>query len=155
MRFGLQWLTTLRSCSSLLRYPLLAVVLIDQSDEQIGHLDRTQLQGHVNALRSYFAKHSERLREANALEFWKSVRKDDPIVALLPLARMYLSIPATSCSSESAFSSGGYLNDGRERLTVEHLEDQLVVRDQLLEWRSLDEATMLANVDRLTAPRDH
>ncbi len=61
---------------------------------------------------------------------------------LAPLARMYLAIPGSSATSESAFSSAGFLLDGRERLTTEHLEMQLIIRDQLAEWKQLSGADL-------------
>jgi hypothetical protein len=88
-------------------------------------------------------------QQTGALDWWSSLPAMSPVSFLSPLARMYLSIPASSCSSESSFSSAGFLNEGRERLTTEHLEMQLVIRDKLIELKELPAKEHKECIDKL------
>jgi hypothetical protein len=71
------------------------------------------------------------------LVWWKNGLRDPRLGHILsplaPLARMYLSMPASSADLERSFSSASFLLDHRWRLTPMNLETQVVIRDWLLE----------------------
>jgi hypothetical protein len=121
----------------------------DQDDADV--IDIETLLNHLRNLR----KSLEKSHDANAAKnkpstvWWKELPATSQHVFLAPLARMYLSIPATSASAESAFSSTGFLLEGRERLTTEHLEMQMIIRDKLIEWRSLSAAELAVELEKL------
>ena len=58
--------------------------------------------------------------------------------ALKPLARAYFSAPATSVSSERAWSSAGFIyNETRARMTSENITKLVTIRDRLQNLTSL------------------
>jgi hypothetical protein len=63
------------------------------------------------------------------LQWWASWDEGKPIWSL---AQMFLSIPATSAPAERAFSSSGFIkSEHRNKLSSEHLEDCVTIRDFL------------------------
>lgn len=73
---------------------------------------------------------SDRKRELDILEFWRSVQYRYP--HLCQMAQDVLTIPITTVASESAFSSGGrVLDQYRSCLTPENAEALICGRDWL------------------------
>jgi hypothetical protein len=68
--------------------------------------------------------------DISPLEFWRSKETQSSFPALTKLARIYLSIPATSGDVERLFSVAGALQRARRaRITTNHLEALLLVRE--------------------------
>jgi len=107
----------------------------------------------LNAARQHFeALH--RGEEEDAFDFWRNATGPQPMwifAALAPLARLYLSLSASSADLERSFSSAGFLYEGRDRLLAVNLEAQVVIRDFLLELRrdSQDDGEFVAQVSGL------
>lgn len=75
------------------------------------------------------------IRDAMLFSFWRDCPANQPTVApFLPVASRYLGIPATSASSERAFSStGNMVTKLRNRMSSDLLEDLLLCRDWILQ----------------------
>jgi hypothetical protein len=73
------------------------------------------------------------------LDFWRSLAQDATHIRsirysyLYPLVRLLFATPASSASAERVFSSAGFLQSGRERLTTQHLKQLTVLRDYVLQ----------------------
>lgn len=120
-----------------------------ENDEDV--IDIETLANHLRNLRKSLEKTMTTMWRRTSLQhcWWKDLPPTSQHAFLAPLARMYLAIPATSASAEPAFSSAGFLLDGRERLTTEHLEMQLIIRDKLIEWKELPLAALAAELEKL------
>jgi len=129
----------------------LSLYTTSHSHDEEDVIDLDTLSSHLRNLR----KSLERNFDANvaknkpSAQWWKELPATSQHVFLHPLARMYLAIPATSASAESAFSSTGFLLEGRERLTTEHLEMQMIIRDKLIEWRALSAAELGVELEKI------
>lgn len=123
----------------------------DSHENEDDVIDLETLSNHLRNLRKSLEKNHETNMAKNkpSTLWWKDLPPTSQHAFLAPLARMYLAIPATSASAESAFSSTGFLLDGRERLTTEHLEMQLVIRDKLIEWKELPLASLAIELEKL------
>lgn len=67
-------------------------------------------------------------RASNPLDYWKFKEKTYPVLAAM--ARDYLAVPATSCSSERLFSAAGnVISEKRSRLNADTLRALLCLKN--------------------------
>ncbi len=74
-------------------------------------------------------KHFESVESTvSPLEYWSVYSDGAP---LLPLVQMILAIPASSAAVERGFSSTGFIMNGRDTLSLDHVEQMAVVRNYI------------------------
>lgn len=95
---------------------------------------REQLSAALTALRAFWRSKADSLERAapNPHEWWLQNQTQGAVSSLKGLARMYLSIPASSADVERTWSSAAFLATVRPRLLARNLERQVVIRDWIL-----------------------
>lgn len=109
--------------------------------EQVLVMSEDLLTAHLKQLRHFWETNHLQLQVdgRDAFAWWQTNLRHPQRVLILaclaPLAKMYLAFPASSADLERSFSSAGFILEGRERLQVRFLEEQVVIRDYLLMLR--------------------
>ena len=104
----------------------------------------------LQQLRTYWQNNT--LADRNPLVWWKEIEEQGAgrgLGLLLPVARMYLAIPASSADVERTFSSAGFLLDGRWHILPRNLEMQVIIRDWLLELESSGAENVIEHLEEL------